>query len=57
MILRAYSCLFAQGSPLMGLGGPHGVPGVEPQSTICKASALSTLLSLCPPPVLPIFIS
>lgn len=41
-----------QGSLLMVLGVPDGVPGIEPGPTACKTSTLPAILSLEPHPCL-----
>lgn len=39
----------AQGSLIEGLGNHIVVvPGIEPELTVCKGSALSTVLFICP---------
>lgn len=40
--LRAYSLCLAQGSLLVGFGGPYGVAGIQPRSDASKASILPT---------------
>lgn len=41
-------CFSHPGATSGELGEPYGMPGVEPASVICKASALLILLSLEP---------
>lgn len=42
-MLRAFSCLFAQGPVPAGLSRPYVVLGIEPMSNECKARTLPTV--------------
>lgn len=44
VMLRAYSCLYMQGSLLVGQGRPDVLPGIELRSSVYKARALPTAL-------------
>ena len=44
----------AHGLLLSVLGGPYGMPGIEPRSAVCKASTLPAVLSLRPLSCLPL---
>ena len=47
-MLKGYSWLCTQELLLAVLGGPYGMPGIEPGSAACKANALPAVLSLRP---------
>ena len=47
---QGYFWLCTQELLLAVLGGPYGMPGIEPGSAACKANALPAVLSLWPQP-------